>query len=318
MTARAPSKPTRPCSRLPGLRRGPRRRVLVTGASGMLGSDLAPPDRRRLRCARPAEGGARRRRRGRALALAERAATRGRRQLCRLHEGRRLRDGSPGVRGQRRGCREPRGCLRPCRCAARPDLDRLRLRRREGEPLPRGRSGGSAVRVRTVQARRRRRGDAAAGQPRRPRLLAVRPLRLELHRGDPRSRSSRARRVSPSSSIRSAGRPRRPTSPRRCWPCSTRAPPASITSPTAARSPGTTSRGDPLARRTHGSVAVDPTTAEALARPASRPAVLRSRHRQVRAADRAPHSALSRSARRVPGAPRAARSVTRGSRRGRR
>ncbi len=74
---------------------------------------------------------------------------------------------------------------------------------------------------------------------------------------------------------------------------------------------------DPLARRTHRRRRrSDDRRSPRPAREAS--GLLRSRHRQVRAADRAAHSPLPRPARRVPGAPRAARSVTRGSRRGRR
>ena len=66
-------------------------------------------------------------------------APRRRRQLRRVHEGGRLRVRRPRLRGQREGGGPPGRRLRPLRGAARPDLDRLRVRRREGGALRRGR-----------------------------------------------------------------------------------------------------------------------------------------------------------------------------------
>ena len=134
--------------------------------------------------------------------------------------------------------------------------------------------------------------------------------RLELRRGDPEAGRGRQAAARPSSPTRSGGRPRRPTCPRRSWRCSTRARPGSTTSPTAGRSRGTSSRARSSGAAGRGDVPVDAITSASLARPAQRPAVLRARHGQVRAADRAPDPFLPRAARRVPGATRAARGVT--------
>ncbi len=250
-----------------------RRRILVTGASGMLGSDLTA-----LLISAGYDVLARTKAdlditdSSRVSRTLSRAPAGRRRQLRRVHEGRRLRDGPARLPGQRRGGRPPRRRLRPRGRAAGPDLDRLRLRRGQARALPRGRPGRSALGLRALQAGRRGGGPAASREPRRPRVLALRALRLELRRGDLEAGRVRKARGS-RSSIDQIGRP-----------TSTTDLSEAILALLEAGASGIfhfANRGEVswnefareilwLAGRTD--VEVDPTTSEAFARPAKRPA----------------------------------------------
>ena len=138
-----------------------RRRVLVTGAAGMLGSDLGSAlAAAGLRGPRAAEVRSRHRRREGGLPGAPRACARRRRQLRRVHEGRRLRDRSARLRGQRR--RPSRNLADACGHVG-AQLVQIStdfvFDGAKGAPYTRGRSGASAVRVRphrSAPAKRRR------------------------------------------------------------------------------------------------------------------------------------------------------------------
>ena len=232
-----PSKSSRPSSPRPGRMPEERPRVLVTGATGMLGIGPRPgPRGRRARGCRAAPV---RPRRDRAPKVSRGAFRDVRPQVvvncaaftrvdaCETDRA----SFEVNARGGRLSGRRVRAILR----AARPDLDRLRFRRSEGSslhgggrarPALRATAGGSAPAKRPLcdlpsrSSCARRGSSAAAGG-------------TSSRRSCGRSRRG-SRRLPVVDDQRGGPRPRR-TSPRGSWLCSTREGAESSTSPTAER-----------------------------------------------------------------------------------